>query len=372
MDDLWWGLPGPGGFVAEVADALANGESVVLRLPAYMPDGIDGAVATALGDSVTWTPRTVEMGESDDPLAWLYYTFCEDDVPAAERSAADLMVRDSFSCGRVLWLEGITATNWPRWKAFLPQFEHSSRQVARRDRTVLCLPLLGACADDPPIEAQVALRVRRWHGQVQPLDMLVYAARVVDDAGRSRVERQMKVAVIAALAQWDPAVTLALANCGLAEVMDPGAVLREIGRRRGWGEAIHADELWRRGMADCVDGRQMHHAAVVAALPEPRELNRRIWRGQVGVMLPYLEEQRRAFVERHQRRLGKVYDSYRNAFTEVLDLDFNQVQHYIQNVGRWDDRAARAQVERLKVARDHLAHLQPLPPEYLAWPDDAG
>jgi hypothetical protein len=199
---------------------------------------------------------------------------------------------------------------------------------------------------------------------VSPLDILLFTAQVMEGRGLTPLQQRTAVAIIAALAQWDPEVSVTLADLDLERLDSPVSVLSELATQRGWdpNEPLTEIERWQRGMCDLVEGRAVEHAALLAVRGDERALNRRIWSGQVGVVLPWIEECRRNLLDRYEGafRAGWVRPSG-ECIEDVLDLEigdiYAQLRAGVLSVGR----AELERVRRLRDLRNALAHLEPLP-----------
>lgn len=381
MARSWWSLPGPSAFVDALAQDVRDGKNVVVCLPRHEPAGMIGALKASLHEW-SWDRFDVDPGDERPPVAQLYDRYVPGPGEPAELRNAGTLVRESAFAGHLVWLDGVCAQGWPDWEAFLAEYAHACRPWDHFDLPLFCVALRGELALCPPA-SDTRLTVHRWYDAVDGLDMLLYAADLLRHRPLPPLQKRIAVAAIAQVANWDPDVAERLAVEDLATILAPSPVLYELAAERGWGPECSAacrdvgddrvpDAAWLAGLAAFFDGRPViHSAAVVAFDPSDRmkEIDRRLWQAQVGVLLPLIEERRRWIIERFGRafRLPHFPDGNRNApIHDPRDLEIGHIYHQIefQHVDLGED--VQRLVRRLKKARDRLAHLRPLDAESLA------
>ena len=143
--------------------------------------------------------------------------------------------------------------------------------------------------------------------------------------------------------------------------MNPRPILMGIARERGWDPAEDAASGWHRGMSDCFEGRVQPHSAMLAIGDRKNELNSRIWKAEVAVVLPHLEELRREVLSRYGRLFKLPFVTrFGEVITDAFDLELAHIASQLAGLaGRVDFRTRRA-VERMAAVRNKLAHLEPL------------
>jgi hypothetical protein len=142
-------------------------------------------------------------------------------------------------------------------------------------------------------------------------------------------------------------------------LLAPSHILEEIAQERGWrdSEGETPTPEWHRGMTQEVDGKTQIHAAAIPVNDPKGELKRRIWTAQVSVMLPFVEEQRREFIEEYSRFLSVPYTTPLGEKVETKsELEINHLYLQVVN-GIPVDAATVRHVDRLKNIRNRLAHL---------------
>jgi len=114
-------------------------------------------------------------------------------------------------------------------------------------------------------------------------------------------------------------------------------------------------------MSDCFEGRVQPHSAMLAIADGTNELNSRIWKAEVSVVLPHLEEQRREVLSRYGRMFRLPFVTrFGEVITDPFDLELPHIASQLGRLaGRVDFRTRRA-AERMAAVRNKLAHLDPL------------
>lgn len=363
----WWEVPGPSQFAASVAEDLRSGRNVVVCVPEWFPDGLREAVQARLPASAGWVWDTLEPGRdsSTPPADWIAERYLDEQRRARIRSAGDLAVAPGFESW-LIWVDGVDYSQWPAWCSFLEEYEAGCRQRAVHERALFCVVARGLAALQPPKE-EVALSVRVWQAEVEPLDMFLYCWTLVRERPWPKLHRRLAAGLLGAVSVWDPLVAECLAQEPLDTLLKPHPALAEIARERGWQPVEPNDYpvLWAQGMADRQDGRWRLHSALLALNDPEDELRSRLWGAEVSVVLPFLEEFRRSVLERYRAciRLPHPTPDGRQ-ITECQELE---LQHLAWQLARHPalPEPTRTQLRRLANIRNRLAHLAVLEPSEL-------
>jgi len=370
VSDLLWRLPGPAAFVDEIVDDVRQGVSVVLCLPEYAAPGLREAVGEKVRAREICKQATVDQAAMEAGIPPPQVLRQAIHGPSAEKGdgarelATDRSLRDWL-----IWVEGVGQSQWPAWKRFLEEFEAASRAASDCNGLRVVVVARGSLANSPP-RAEVRLAVRKWQGVVEPLDMLLLVYWLMRDADASPLRRRLQISLIAELAGTDPLLAETLCRCDLPALINPLDALRGFAQRRSWGAPLPTDrsELWAGGMADMIHGRQFRHSAALAVSQghDHDELDRRIWRAQIQVLFPFVEEQRASLVKDLTTadclRLPWVTPFGR--IEDPLDLEINHLCRMVSHVKRVPP-AKRELIRVLVEVRNSLAHLEKVPEELL-------
>jgi hypothetical protein len=114
-------------------------------------------------------------------------------------------------------------------------------------------------------------------------------------------------------------------------------------------------------MREIFEGRERIHSAALCESDSKSAIPHRIWSGQVAVLLPYIEEQRRDVLEQigDQLRLP-----FKTRFGEVIrDLESLEIGHIALQVPDLNgiDPALARLIYKLRDIRNQLSHLGPVP-----------
>ena len=359
MNAAWWRLPGPSRFIEQSAEEFRDGRNLILGLPEHLPQGLEEAVRSTFDPTgvVEWVGLTVDGGP---PLQQLFERFASDTPPDMLRNAATLLQQEGFQ-GRIVWLRGLGPA-WSAWREFLAEYGHACQSVSRFVRTLFGVAAIGEAALTLPVD-NLCLSVRRWSGVVDPLDAQVYAAGLLRTRRFPAVHKTLATVILAELASWDPAVCERLAEESWEILLRPQLILREVGRERGWeGIAPDGERAWALGWQDDFGGRSTWHAAVLAANPADREIERRIWSAQVRVLLPHVEECRQDLLARLAPLLPvplRLPDG--RVITDLDELEIGQLEYCLSSL----DLPVPPDLRLLKRVRNQLAHLEVVGSELL-------
>ena len=341
MVDIW-GLPGPAGFLDGVERSLRDGTNVVVRFPRRMTPGFDDAIQERC-DLAEWT--VFRPDDACGPCESLLGRFA-----IRGSSLADLCESERFR-GRLIWIEGLDSRNWPSCREFLTAYAQYSRNIARLDRTQFLAILVGTPPEAPPAR-DVTLEVHDWRGTVNEMDLLFLAYRRMETRRVNDAMRMLLATIVARVAAWDLEIADRLIEVEDEEdLIDPTNALRGVAANEGWTRETPED--WALGTAS---GNGLVHAAL-ASVTKPHELRRRIWSAHASVLLPIIDAQRFEILREHERRIVSQLKEDQDG-RDLYNLEIGD----LADIVRWSNpgRGLRRHVERLRSARNELAHLTPL------------
>lgn len=350
---MWWNLPGPARFVERALDAVRRGESVLLLVPQYGPldDGLRSELGTKVRDIGTF--EVISGGEVGPPIEFLARRFGI--KPGARLTPRALTTSPAFH-GRVLWIDGLTEETWPGWKAFLEEYRHVSLAQPLLERTIFVVPVTGVLTDSAPDE-DVGLRLCRWDDAVDRIDMWLFSAHLLRSRELPARTRDLLVSVISQVALYDPEVARRLAREPPIRVLDPQPVLLSLAGERDWRTETQAD--WRLGTGAVFSGTFREHSCRKALCGD---LDRRLWRAQVAVLFPEIEEFRQQFVRDYKGLWRIPHKTPFGTITDEFDLEIGHLKFQILKHGLSVSPEGYQRLEHMVNARHSLAHLEKIEP----------
>ncbi len=357
-----WQLPGPSRFVENVVADLQDGCSVVLCLPETAPNGLANALRAQLRADGTPHWSTIDLTSvTEKPLTYLLQRFSEDLDPSELHSIPTLLALESFA-GRILWITGISDEHWSEWRLFLEEYDHASRTQSLLTRTIFCVPLVGKLALTPPVP-DICLNVHRWENVLDSYDMMMYVANLLREKEVSGLKRRYAVSIISRLALWDVGIAEKLAGQDIQDLFNPSPALYEIAAMRGWEweESRVPAIAWAQGKQDTFESRSELNSAYAILGSTAMFVQKRIWDAQVGVMLPFVEEQRREILARVKPFLTIPFITRnRESITDYRDLEIGHIESQLRLLPDFEDNELRRRVSTLREIRNCLSHLDPL------------
>jgi hypothetical protein len=382
--------------VRDVVGDLEAGRNVVVLLPATA--GTD-ALRTALRREI----RARELG----PWDWLWLTDTDTldasppaalarellpswGPPDALHDAAFLAGAEPLA-GRVICLgdlEALPGERTQRWCQFLADYGQAIRNRSLLERAVFCVIARGLRSQDCPRE-DVLISRRWWWGAVSRLDVSLYVRETtLDDPAMDACSE----AAIVELAGFDPALAATLIAAWRRGEGDLCAVIRSCfasaermhdreSNPTPYAQVQIADSavprsdlepLWARGWLDALRREGLHvNSAALAAWGDEAGLRQRLWKGQVRVLLPLIDEHRARLCRYLAKRYGPqvphpVGDASKpgrgSAGASWLDLEIGQIKRLFDaaQLLYQEPDAVRTVVRWLHFARNELAHLRPL------------
>lgn len=354
----WWNLPGPGGFVSGILDALEAGFSVILALPPGTPDGLEESLIAETDTRALLHWREVDLSGAKK----IAQAMADELIPLARRpprALAEDIVRDSGLSTTVIHITGLDdGLRFKEFAAFLAEFLKGVRRLAetiRRPRLIFSLPqsLLGQIEIE---SANDAIRLFAWHNRVAPSDMHLHVAmqmRGRHGPGPTNLYER----IVIELAGWDPKLANEICTWPNEVLLEPLSRLKELASAwdRGGRE-------WREGTLDQFGPRPLGHILSHVASGDLSEVDRRLWRAHIVEVFPWLEEIRLTLVDLFR---DHIRTPHINQYNDVIDdpslLEIGQLYRNLRE-SRTFPAEDLAFVKLCKMARDDLAHRRPVSP----------
>lgn len=323
-----WRLPSMVSFLEAIERGLAVTPVLTLRAGPSMPDGLVPALTAFLLD------RGRQVMATESEASWQPARLLGDLLGLEPE--LDALVQDGFDHVAFVDARKLPASGEPgsldAWGVFLGRLT-----AARGTRPfgLAALFLLGEKA--PAVSCGPTIT---WGGRLRRTDIAIWS-EVNAPLDRREPLSALATALATEFCGWRLDLVVDLARARDEDLFDPLA----------WLEG-RADDAY-----DDRDDCMMNGVAMpcpVRLLRQGRreELERRVWRAQLGALFPWLEECRQELVARHRDRLS--LDPRRSRFGEdVEDLDIGPIAFQLESrVGR--DGAAR--LHALRRIRNRLAH----------------
>ena len=268
----------------------------------------------------------------------------------------------------VVWVDGISEANWDIWRHFLDDYSHACRAVEPWRRSLFCIPLSGTPSKYLPKE-DATLGVTKWRGVVNRFDMASLVSQLMSNDSGAAWKRNTAVAVAVELAGTDPHLASNLARSAFRDILAPMPILRSYALGLGWTEEAACAADWEAGLLDDVDGRPFVHSAALSLGKNTKEIDRRVWNGQVSTIFPLLERERVALLNEVGRHLHVPTETPFGTIHDVRDFELGQIWARIRNSPV--RRSTVRYVESLTEMRHALAHLEPISADTLLSPEVA-
>jgi hypothetical protein len=356
-ETLWWSMPGPSAFVEDVLQSLREGRTVAVWFPENGHDGFLSALQYEDERSglTAWTRRVVDA-DGASPARTLHEECCpiqDDVVPTVTTFLADERASSVLPL-----VSATTARERELWSDFLHEYRRHAKPLEQFRRPVLCVVFAGGSQSELPA-SDIVLSVNHWWGRSGALDMRLFAARLLTDGRLNPMMRAIAIDVIASLAGADPLLAARLASVRFDCLLQPFDLLRDFAIRRKWPADPDETEAIRLGALASVDEERVWHSALLAAQRKNDGVARRIWRGQVAQIFPFLEDRRAELVDGCKAYLPKVPVSTEfGVINDLYELEIGELAFYLSEAKA--PKSLRSRAEQLRKARNALAHLTPL------------
>lgn len=366
-DAEWWMLPGPSRVLDGVLEEIYDGRVVILGVPPFVPVGLSRALRRRGRDGWRWI--RIDAQSDREPLRQLW-----DGLPGGSGCSGSLReLAQTKGDGRILLIEDIVPQTWTAWRETLLQYAARSRDTSVEDRLRLLAIVASDCRCEWP-KSEVCLVARCLDVACEALDMKLFISSLLDRSCFAGLLRELTISVLASVSLWDPETAIELAADAHRSAYDPVPGLLAVATRRGWTPETPVS--WGDGTLCEFEGRRRTHSVLLAARGLHDELKRRVWRGQIGALLPAVEEARLDLLPEWSAYLRVPVKTEYGVITTIEDLEFGEIVAQLA--------AANAPPPLLKAARwlrdtrNRLAHGEALSHSHLGrggaamsrWPDN--
>ena len=366
MDKAIWNLPGPSEYINKIRHDLQDGKNILFLLPKFHPTYLQEMVANISHESDrSFRPLDLDKYSSSImPNEILYEEFIPPIDCDTKPLIPALIENEHFSRGMVIWLNGLSKPVWDIWRPFIIEYEHLCRNISEYNRTVFCVPLAGDLMNNK-CDTNVALASLKWSGYVKKIDVLLYISRLMKQRTLHPLHSKLMHSLIVELAGFDLKLAQELAFAELEILLHPHKLLTDIARKRGWDSNDLKEVAWKEGMTDIFEGTELISAALIACNGDKKEIQRRVWKGQIAVLFPFLEEQRIKLLPELKSYLKLPFESKFGPITDIEDLELGHILYIIVSEKIWINPKTFRLLKCLTEMRHALAHLKPVPIKYL-------
>lgn len=363
-EKLWWALPGSSQFVGAIEASLLAGKNVIVSLPAHGPSGLRESVHQKLQCGELFSFQRIDL-RPGSPAAGTPARVVAQAMHAGGNGievSPESLARIDGVGETVVWVGGIDTAAWPAWCDFIVRYELACRNVPQYDRALFVLPLVGLPLKVLPSE-KVTLVTHQWRAAIERLDMLLFVSQLLERRARHPLLHQTAVATVAEVAGTDAFVAEFLAGGALEDQLAPLPMLVRLAETRGWGNRSAAGAMrdysieWSLGILDDLDGGTWLHSCAAAIANDIATVQRRVWTAQVGVLFPFLERQRLAFIAAHRKLLSLPVVTQ---WERIEDADSLELSHLAFQLRRRVSPTCLARIELCRRMRNELAHFRPL------------
>ncbi|MCC6265483.1 MAG: hypothetical protein IT169_18060 [Bryobacterales bacterium] len=366
MEPFWWNLAGPSRLLESIIEELRQGRNIALRIDCDLAFDIAGAIRNAIEHLNEWDWQKIDLREIGlgSPIDILWSLVNGDSIEKSEQDITNLLNHSGFQ-GKVIWIEGLNRDSVAPWVEFFLEYAHACRGVSLLRRTLLCMVLVDELRH-AVVRDDVCAVVLSCDKFISRLDILVYSDQIVRDRGLDGLTRQVSVAVIAQLALWDRSLCAYLAAFDISDLLNPQTILIDWATTRGWNtDGRRHRPSKESGSLGVVDGETHTHSAFLAVSDSMSEVDRRIWRGQVGILFPFIEERRIQIIDRIKTQIPlPVITPCDEVFNDYADIEIGLLATLVRD-NYSINYDIRKLVATLRHMRNRLAHLEKVSAEVL-------
>ena len=320
-----WSLPGPTSLIRRVLTSLLDVRVKTLHVPRDARGLVEALQAGLLN-------RGYPVLVFDLPAPGSFLAEPAERLAASNTADAVVLARDPGLRGVIV----LMLTEGP----LEPDLQAFARQL-RRCRDAEGPSLIIVTQDGAGRLEDVTIESVR--NAIDPLDGAAYAAWLPRQ--ENPLVGQMVASVAIEVAAWDVALLDHLTALPAPKAIRPDLHVSawDGGRAQTCRGSVAS---WENGMIDNWGGEDAAHPIWLAA-NRPTLLTKRVWRGQLAILLPWIELHRLRIIDRHRSRLSV------GRLSEDVDvLDWGPLVFQLR---AFDAKLAQA-AEPFRIARNELAH----------------
>jgi hypothetical protein len=359
----FWKLPGADRFIESIQKSLKSGKNVVLLFPQHPPPDFLKTVKTPFSETCELEWHQVQPQEngtlSSPPIHFLIDHFVSAFPENSLKNVSNLCKQKTFQ-SKLISCHFSSKSQWSSWKEFFTEYGLLSQNQPLLQRTLFLIVLTGSLSADPP-PLNAGLLHCRWDGFIDEIDMMVYSSSHLQNEGKlPPLHKRLKISLLTQLSLWDAELCNVLLKEPLSVLCDPLLLLKKFAQQRQWDQLPATQDsatLWSWGVLQTMEGTEYYHSAYLAQIDAIDEIKRRLWRAQIQVLFPYLEEQR--------QKLLKAFGSFleapsENTYTskDINDLEFSHIVSQIKDKEISVQPKYWKTLNQLKRIRDCLAHFE--------------
>ena len=370
-----WRLPGPGGFLRDVARAARLGQHVTAIIPRFIAAdaGYSDALTAAVVHELEAHRRLYPLEDHGNLVSSLGFLMTDDFDDAPVSLSALVTHQDVVGRTFVCNVGDMEAEHRSELPGILRRLDDESRPLSRDER---CTLVFIAPADLVAEDLASVSTERLWYwGRVSRWDVAAFLSRQAPDGSFDGVLGEIRLETIIEITQWDLGLALELAQAwngepdSLVEHLGSVAVINAsdgaIRASRMQRPPISHIEMWDCGIVDGWNGVPEVLAASSARDGERR--SRLIWRAQARVLMPWLEIRRAAIEDilrskLGQERMARAVDEHTTRFRDVDagPIELGTLARIARAKLSSTDQRLRETTRSLASARNRLAHLVPI------------
>ena len=274
--------------------------------------------------------------------------------------------------GQSFWITGLDAAGWPKWRQFFVGLTEEGSRVAAHKRPMLALVLTGVPEIELPPSGNYHT-VHYWYHAITSIDVSCFCQSQAPLDDLSPLRRTLKRTIVEELAIWDLDLAADLLSNNLAALLDPIAFLAQwpaLPRAELGAFPALRQSLWLCGLVASPEPDADWHSAYLARVVRERSgtqdaeratktILRRLWKAQLKVIFPIVEEARLRLVEEYHTTLQRHLREFGATTDDLNEVELGSVLRVAKQFSLPTDLVRQVQV--LVDIRNKLAHLKIIP-----------
>ena len=341
---LWEQITKANYFVHQITSSLLDEVHVILNVPKKLPwrttfyDTVENILRR---ENAINRLKFIEAPD-EEPGRYLLENFCKKEkrssyrlgISYAEFLAGSPDITLNFC---YLWIRNISGSKLEEWLGFIREYNKYCR--SGEPHAVFILETTETAEQYTGLQD---IRYFSFDNTIQEYDKFTFCALACSNVNIQPTLRPYLVELAATLCSEDIELCPYCLESGIDFLQEPQETLETIAKT-----GVRSD------------------GSPFTALPDSEDLRRRVWKSQLKLLFPILEEYRSNFVSRYSEKIEEripIENTFREKITSPQDLQLGDLSLLISR-REFDISLSNEEQQELmqfKKARDHLAHLKPV------------
>ncbi len=340
MDKIWWGqVTNAVQFIRKIVESVLNEKHLAVELPRDIPwyDTMRELTEDAIRRRSSDRNLVSLQDSGQEPGKCVFEAFCDREKQSEYRPAvgyADFLAKcgDIVLNHRIVWVSDLAKQNYSAWIEFVSAYAAACKKE-RRAGGIFILELREQMA----LSAKKGVHMLSFQKEISHYDSIVFNMLAASSIKKSAISKEYLVELVSNIAGRDMELAAQCIRKYREFLNEPYVILQRITEQgcRSNGESFE---------------NQFRE----------EEVKKQIWKAQIKIIFPLIEEFRGHFVDKYKEQIGRqlpIPYAYGEEFTEADEVEVGTLYFMACNEKLHISSEDYHKLKMFREARNRLAHL---------------